>query len=95
MNAEITLLAASFALGTIAGTLYFGGLWLTVRHIAAARRPQLQLAISFILRTSVLLAIFYSLTDQGAAALIAAMAGLLLSRQLWLLGKGRIRPARG
>ncbi len=95
MNSEIALLAASFALGALAGSLYFGGLWLTVRHIAAARRPRLRLTLSFILRMGALLAIFYSLTGQGAAAMITAMAGLLISRQLWLLGKRPIRPARG
>jgi F1F0 ATPase subunit 2 len=95
MTAEVALIAASFALGAVAGTLYFGGLWLTVRHIAAARRPRLRLTLSFLLRMGALLAIFYSLTDQGFPAMVAAMAGLLAARQLWLLGKGRIRPARG
>ncbi len=95
MNNEIALIAASFALGALAGTLYFGGLWLTLRRIGEAKRPQLRLALSFILRMSLLLALFYSLTGQGAIAMFAAMAGLLIARQLWLLGKGRIRPARG
>lgn len=95
MSDDIRQIAASFALGAGAGTLYFGGLWLTVRNIAAAQRPRLRLALSFLLRMGALLSIFYVMTSQGALAMGAAMAGLLAARQLWLLGKRPIRPARG
>ncbi len=95
MTADNTLLAASFALGAFAGTLYFGGLWLTVRNIAAARQPRMRLALSFILRMGVLLAIFYRIPPLGALAIVAAFAGLLIIRQLWLLGKRPTQPTRG
>lgn len=95
MTTELTLISVSITLGALAGTLYFGGLWLTVRHISAARRPRLRLALSFILRMGALLTVFYNLANQGMGAMIAAMAGVLAARQLWLHGKGRIRPVRG
>jgi F1F0 ATPase subunit 2 len=95
MNDNITLIALSFALGILTGTFYFGGLWLTLRDIAVAKKPRRRLTFSFLLRMGTLLAIFYFLTDWGSSAMLAAMAGLLVSRQLWLIGKGRIRLARG
>jgi F1F0 ATPase subunit 2 len=95
MNNDIALIAAGFAIGAVAGCLYFGGLWLTVRDITAAKKPRRRLTLSFLLRMAMLLAIFYFLTGWGSLAMVAAMAGLLVTRQLWLIGKGRIRPIRG
>ncbi|OHB25615.1 MAG: hypothetical protein A2X84_05325 [Desulfuromonadaceae bacterium GWC2_58_13] len=95
MTDNIAVIAAGFAIGAAAGTLYFGGLWLTVRDITAAKKPRRRLTLSFLLRMGMLLGIFYFLTGWGSPALVAAMAGLLVTRQLWLIGKGRIRPLRG
>jgi len=95
MTADIALVALCFAVGVGAGALYFGGLWLTVRDLHTAARPQLRLVLSFLLRMALLLAIFYLLTDRGCVAMLAAMAGLLVSRRLWVAVKGGVRLARG
>lgn len=87
------LMICAFAVGAAVGSLYFGGLWLTVRRLATARRPNRLLVISYGLRLSLLLAAFYPLARHGLTAVAAAMAGLLLSRHLWLASKGRNRPA--
>ena len=93
MTFDPILMTCAFALGAAVGGLYFGGLWLTVRRLATARHPKKLLVISYGLRLSLLLAAFYPLAQQGAAAVAAAMVGLLLSRHLWLATKGLNRPA--
>ncbi|WP_170232931.1 ATP synthase subunit I [Trichloromonas acetexigens] len=85
------LMTCAFAVGAAVGGLYFGGLWLTVRRLATARQPKKLLVISYGLRLSLLLAAFYPLARHGLTAVAAAMAGLLLSRHLWLASKGRNR----
>lgn len=87
------LMTCAFAVGAAVGGLYFGGLWLTVRLLATARRPNRLLVISYGLRLSFLLAAFSPLARHGLTAVAAAMTGLLLSRHLWLATKGRNRPA--
>jgi len=82
-----------FAAGLVSGGLYFGGLWLTVTNLAGAKQPYRLLAVSFVLRLSVVLVVFYLLLSLGWGVLSMAMFGLLLARQLWLRsksgGKGR------
>jgi F1F0 ATPase subunit 2 len=95
MTDNLALIAAGFVLGAATGSIYFGGLWLTVRQLATAKKPRRRLTLSFLLRMGTLLAIFYFLTGWGSPAMIAAMTGLLVSRHLWLRAKGGIQPTRG
>jgi F1F0 ATPase subunit 2 len=71
--------------------LYFGGLWLTVSRISRSERPRLLFFASFAMRLGTVLTSFYVLLDQGWIVLIAAMAGFLIARHLWLAAKGKVR----
>ena len=72
----------SLAAGVLLGVLYFGGLWLTLRHVQGSERPGLLLFTSFAVRAALLLAAFLALVRYGPWALIMALAGFLASR--WL-----------
>jgi F1F0 ATPase subunit 2 len=96
MTPDLWWTCSGFAIGLLAGALYFGGLWLTVRDIGAASRPGQRLLFSFVVRMGLLLAVFYGLSQQGWPALAAALGGVLVARWLWLAAKRQARPrARG
>jgi F1F0 ATPase subunit 2 len=91
MALDFWQLAWGFAAGIGLGALYFGGLWLTVSRISRSERPRLLLFASFTVRLGAVLTAFYVLLDQGWVVLIAAMAGFLTARHLWLAAKGKVR----
>ncbi|HRQ40485.1 MAG TPA: ATP synthase subunit I [Chloroflexota bacterium] len=79
INAQLLL---SFFVGGVAGSLYFGGLWYTVRQLPTTNRPALLLIGSFLLRLVLLLATLYLLTSAHWSYLLSALVGLLLARTL-------------
>jgi F1F0 ATPase subunit 2 len=79
---NITQLLLSFLAGAAAGSLYFTGLWYTVRRLPEARHPALLLLASFVLRLALLLGTIYLLAGAHWSYLISAVAGLLLARTL-------------
>lgn len=81
MTFELWQLVVSFIAGGLIGTVYFGGLWLTVKRIPGSDKPHLLLIGSFFLRMIVVLAAFYALTPWGWHAMAAALLGLLVTRQ--------------
>ncbi len=66
--------------GGALGTMFFGGLWWTVRSALASANPALWLVISSVLRIAALLAAFYLISRIEWWGLIAALAGFLLVR---------------
>ena len=72
MTLEAWQLVAFFIAGGLIGTLYFGGLWLTVKRIPASDNPHLLLVSSFFLRMTAALAAFY---DCRAAFNLAGICG--------------------
>lgn len=78
-----------FLAGAGVALFYFGGLWLTVRALPSARRPGLLLAASFVGRMAILLIALYLVIDGRWERLLAAMAGLLLTRYLIIQ---RVKP---
>lgn len=93
MNPEVWQLVLALLTGSSIGLFYFGGLWLTVIRIPSSNNPQLLLIGSFGLRLAGALAAFYCLTPWGWQALVAAMAGLLITRQVLTRIKGKVPPA--
>jgi len=69
---------------------YFGGLWLTVRRIAARRRPVLLVFGSFMVRGAVVVAGMVWIARIHWQLLLAAMAGFVLVR---VIVTRRLRPA--
>jgi F1F0 ATPase subunit 2 len=88
MTADYWQILWGFVAGLASGTVYFGGLWLTVVRLPRNRRPYRLLLASFIGRLAVVLAGFYLLLGEGTGMLVMAMVGLLVARQLWLRSKG-------
>ena len=77
---EPASLLLSLAVGFIAGLFFFGALYWTVRRIPHVQRPGLLLAVSFIVRTAVVLGIFYLIMDSTWQRLIAAVLGFIVAR---------------
>lgn len=70
--------------GTALGIVYFGGLWLTVRDTVEKKRSVWLLIGSFLLRTGILLLVFYALVIQHWAYLIVAFTSFLVVRHFIL-----------
>jgi F1F0 ATPase subunit 2 len=66
--------------GSILGIFFFGGLWWTVQKITGGEKPYLYSALSFALRTSVILISFYFLLQAGWQYLLVALAGFIATR---------------
>jgi F1F0 ATPase subunit 2 len=77
----IGLIVAAFAAGLVLGTLFFGGLWWTVRRALTATVPAAWFGISALLRMAVVVYGLYCLTPLGLPSLIACVCGLLVARR--------------
>jgi F1F0 ATPase subunit 2 len=82
INVTIAHLFLSFLAGILLGSLYFGGLWYTVRRLPTASRPAMLIIGSFLLRLAPFLAAIYLLAAAHWSNLLSAMAGVLLTRTL-------------
>lgn len=83
MNEALWLALAVLA-GAAAGLVFFGGLWYTVRRLAAAARPRLFLLQSFLLRTAVVLGLLYLSAGGGLLPLAGYGLGFWGARSLIL-----------
>jgi F1F0 ATPase subunit 2 len=72
--------AAALGTGAGLGLLYFGGLWLTVRRVARFPSGKRPLIPSLAARLALAGLVFYSLSREGAAAVLFALAGFWLAR---------------
>ncbi len=68
--------------GAALGTLFFGGLWMTVRRAALSKRAALWFAGSSLLRTAAALAGMYWLTGARWEKLLPCVAGFYIARHL-------------
>jgi F1F0 ATPase subunit 2 len=75
------LLITSFILGACLGSVYFGGLWLTMIIMPAVRWRFLVLAGSYLLRVVVTLGGFYCVLIVDWKQLVACGVGFILVRQ--------------
>ena len=88
----LTLLAA-LAAGMGLGVIFFGGLLLTTRRLARARRPMLLVAVSFTVRTGLVLAGFAALAWCQWQRVAVALLGFVVVR--FLLVRRAMPPAGG
>ena len=79
---EILSFAMTIIAGFILGILFFGGLYWTVRIGMESRNPALLFVVSFLVRTTSVLAGFYFLLDGHWEKLVTSMMGFLLARIL-------------
>jgi F1F0 ATPase subunit 2 len=84
------LLMAS-GVGLVLGSLFFGGLWLTLRRIPNWRHPGLGMLASLLLRLALVGSGLYLLADGHWQRYAAALPGLLIARWWWVR---RIEPRK-
>jgi len=77
---DTPLMLLVFTGGLLLGTVFFGGLWLTVRKTVAAKQPALWIAGSFFLRTGIALAGFYYIGHSGWQRLMICLIGFIAAR---------------
>lgn len=88
-------LGPAFVIGLVGGTLYFTGLWWTVRRLTQHRLTTAGLVASWLVRVLALMGALYWAMDAGTdrlPALLAAAAGVLVARAVILR---RLRSAAG
>jgi F1F0 ATPase subunit 2 len=67
-----------FAVGVGLGCLHFGGLWLTLQHLATARQPHLLLWTSALGRLGISVAGLYGVVARGDwVSLLVCLVGFL------------------
>ncbi len=79
MNEWLTLALAGMA-GLLLGAIFFGGLWWTVRLGVTSKRPALLFLGSMLLRTGVVIAGFYVVSDGHWQRLLACLFGFGFAR---------------
>jgi F1F0 ATPase subunit 2 len=77
---EVAQIVAALSAGALLGSLYFGGLWWTVRHGLTAPNPALWFGVSALTRMTALLAGFYYLISGGWISLLACLVGVIIAR---------------
>ncbi|MBN1866215.1 ATP synthase subunit I [Candidatus Sumerlaeota bacterium] len=98
MNETLSL-ALAFATGVALGAIFFGGLWWTIQKGGSSQQPALWFFGSFLLRTSIALAGFYSIGRGHWERLLLCLAGFVMARLVvtWLTRpskENRPRPAQ-
>ncbi len=73
-------LAWALGMGVVIGTVFFGGLWWTVRKGAACQRPALLFLTSFLLRTTIALTGFYLVAEGHWGRLLGGLLGFVIAR---------------
>ena len=77
---EIVYMILAFIGGLLLGTLFFGGLWFTVRKLVISKIPALWFLGSFILRVSITLIGFYYISTGSWQRLLICVAGFIIAR---------------
>ncbi len=77
---EIMSLIPSLFAGVVLGTIFFGGLWFTVRIGLRSKKSGLIFVGSFILRTAIVLLGFYFMGDGNWKKILVCLAGFLIAR---------------
>ena len=79
MNETLGLMLALVA-GVSLGAIFFGGLWWTVRKGVTSKQPALLFLGSLLLRTSIVLAGFYSIARDHWERLLVCLLGFVIAR---------------
>jgi F1F0 ATPase subunit 2 len=77
---DVLHLSIAFAAGMVLGLFHFGTLWLTVRQVPKARRPELLTLGSFLARTGVSVLGFYLVMGGHWERLLVCLFGFILMR---------------
>jgi F1F0 ATPase subunit 2 len=83
---DTLMLALAWMAGGVFGTIFFGGLWWTVRRGVSSRRPALWFLGSALLRMGIALAGFYFVGRGHWERLLGCLLGFVMARLvvMWL-----------
>lgn len=81
IDLSLWMVIAALGGGTLAGFMYFGGLWWTVRRLPQSPSAAV-LLLSYLVRTAAVMLIFILVVRRGWAYLLLAFLAFLLVRQL-------------
>jgi len=85
MNEILALILAlifSLLAGVLLGTIFFGGLWWTIRKGISSKQPAALFFFSLLLRTSIALTGFYVVAHGDWHRVLACLVGFFLARIL-------------
>jgi F1F0 ATPase subunit 2 len=84
----LALYAGCVFAGFLAGLFFFGGLRLTVAWLPRMRQPAVLMLASWILRTFVVLALFYFISAGDWRRILIMLAGFVIARfaAVWYWG---------
>jgi F1F0 ATPase subunit 2 len=85
MNETLALILTLLA-GVLLGTIFFGGLWWTIRKGVSSKQPAALFFFSLLLRTGIALAGFYVVARGDWRRVLSCLVGFMLARILvtWL-----------
>src|ERR1700728_1834599 len=86
--------ALALLAGALLGAFFFGGLWWTVQKGVTSERPELWFLGSLLLRTGLILAGFYFVSQGDWLRLLASLVGFLIARVIVVKRLSRT-PAAG
>ena len=69
-----------FIAGLALGTIFFGGLWVTVKKAVASKIPALWFIVSFFLRAGIMLVGFYVAGAGSLQRILICSAGFVVAR---------------
>ena len=84
---DVLELPLALLAGALLGAVFFGGLWSTVHKGVTSEKPALWFLGSLLLRTSMILAGFYVVSQGHWSRLVACLIGFLIARVIvvkWL-----------
>ncbi len=79
---EIFIMILVFIAGLLLGTLFFGGLWLTVKKAVTSKKPAMIVLGSFAFRIGITLAGFYFIGAGNWQRLLLLLLGFIAARFL-------------
>jgi F1F0 ATPase subunit 2 len=77
---EVLYSIVTFIIGLLLGTLFFGGLWFTVKKAVTSKKPALWFVGSFLFRTGITLIGFYYTSLGNWQRLLICMLGFIIAR---------------
>ncbi|MFN2195512.1 MAG: ATP synthase subunit I [Anaerolineales bacterium] len=80
MMNETLIFTAMFVAGVILGTIFFGGLWLTVQKGVSSIQPSVWFLLSLIIRMSITVTGFYYLSHGRWQRLLPIVLGFFTAR---------------
>lgn len=77
---EIVYMTLVFIAGCALGTLFFGGLWFTIKKMSTTKMPSLFFIASFVFRMGVVLLGFYFIAANNWQNMLVCLLGFIIAR---------------